>query len=210
MASESVKAIYERARRKRHANERRSYQVLFPWLKTLHPEVLSQFEAFFIQLSERNPNVKNLTTSDILRTFAVAEKVSIMFFDSVEYTTFFLNFLYDNFVNFAFENTMKATAVSTRDPIAEALLEAIAETPQTTSNRTEMPQTTSDSTKTLQNTSETPQTTRDQTETTQNARDPIAEALASVEDFDFEVEVFDWENFENDIDLEGMDFTEYL
>ena len=127
MTSESVKAQYERARRRRHSDERRVYQVLFPWLKITRPEVFDEFDAFFNQLSERNPCTKNLTTTNdfkyfcrhgkggyyvflmtflnnllkemyvqkillqrtISSTFVVVEKLGIMFFDSVEYTTFF-------------------------------------------------------------------------------------------------------------------------
>ncbi len=69
MASESVRAVYERVRRKRLAVERRSYQVLSPWLKIVHPEVFAEFGVFFGHLSERNTNTKKLTTTDDFKYF---------------------------------------------------------------------------------------------------------------------------------------------
>ncbi len=89
MASESVRAVYERVRRKRLSVERRSYQVLFPWLKITHPEVLVEFDVFFKQLSERNASTKNLTTTDDFKYFCRRGKGGYyVFFDSAEYTTF--------------------------------------------------------------------------------------------------------------------------
>ena len=46
MASDSVRAVYERTRRRRHSDERRTYQVLFPWLRIMHPEVFAKFKKF--------------------------------------------------------------------------------------------------------------------------------------------------------------------
>ena len=69
MASDSVRALYERARRRRHSDERRTYQVLFPWLRIMHPEVFAKFNDFFGQLSEGNPRAKNLTTTDDFKYF---------------------------------------------------------------------------------------------------------------------------------------------
>ena len=54
MASESVKVLYERARRKRNSDERKVSQVLYPWLRILHPEVLMKFNGFYAQLKDRN------------------------------------------------------------------------------------------------------------------------------------------------------------
>ena len=79
MASESVKAIYERARRKRNSNDRRVFQVLCPWLRVIHPEVFAEFGIFFGHLSEKNPHTKNLTTSDDFRRFCHLGKVGIFF-----------------------------------------------------------------------------------------------------------------------------------
>ncbi len=69
MAGESVRAVYERARRKRLVTERRSYQVLSPWLRITHPEVFAEFEVFFGHLCERNTNTKNLTTTEDFKYF---------------------------------------------------------------------------------------------------------------------------------------------
>jgi hypothetical protein len=41
--------------------------------------------------------------------------------------------------------------------------------------------------------------------------DTISAAMVVMQDFDFEVEVFDWENFERDIEsIDNMDFSEFF
>ena len=58
--AESFRASFERERRKKIATERRTYQILHPWLQHAYPEIFSEFETFFNGLAERNPRTKNL------------------------------------------------------------------------------------------------------------------------------------------------------
>ena len=67
--SETERAIYERQRRRRLAEDRKTYQVLFPWLRNTHPEVFEQFGIFFTNLSERNPRSKNLSVTKDFKCF---------------------------------------------------------------------------------------------------------------------------------------------
>jgi hypothetical protein len=79
--SETVRALYERSRRKKLAEERRRYQILFPWLEIMHSEIFSQFDLFFRRLSERNPRIKNLTTSEDFKYFLCQRKgVCLVFY----------------------------------------------------------------------------------------------------------------------------------
>ena len=209
MASESVKAVYERARRKKHSGERRIYQVLYPWLRIMHPEVFMEFNNFFTQLAERNPRTKNLTTSDDFKHFYRRGKGGyyvFVFFDSVEYTaSYFL--LYGNFVDFTFES------IESGDPITEAMASAedsIASTSRDTIAEDSIASTSRDTIAedSIESTSRDT-IAEDSIEST--SRDTIAEVQAFIKDFDYEVEVFDWENFEDDINfIEGMDLSGYL
>jgi hypothetical protein len=45
--AETEKAVYERQRRRKLAEERKKYQILFPWLRNTHPEIFTQFNIFF-------------------------------------------------------------------------------------------------------------------------------------------------------------------
>ena len=65
----SQRAIYERQRRRRLAEDRKAYRVLFPWLRKTHPEVFMQFSVFFGKLGERNPKSKNLSVTRDFRRF---------------------------------------------------------------------------------------------------------------------------------------------
>ena len=67
--AETDRAIYERQRRKKLAEERRRYQILFPWLHNTFPEIFSQFNVFFESLSERNPRTKNLSITQDFKCF---------------------------------------------------------------------------------------------------------------------------------------------
>jgi cell division septation protein DedD len=206
MASESVKAVYERARRKRHSDERRVYQVLYPWLRIMHPEVFLEFDNFFTQLAVKNLCTKNLTTSDNFKHFYRRGKGGYyVFFYSVEYTTsYFL--LYGNFVDFTFETDAETVSLTT----AESTAAESTAVESTTAESTTTESTTTESTSTESTTTESTTTTTT-AESDTPERDPIAEVTRFMEDFDYEVEVFDWENFEDDIDFfEGMDLSGYL
>ncbi len=111
--------------------------------------------------------------------------------------------MYGNFVDFAFGNDTTKTAVSRAES-------DITESDTVQSDITESDIAESDTVQSDMVQSTTTESDMVQSTTTESVRDPITEALAFVEDFDFQVEVFDWENFENDIDFEGMDFSEYL
>ena len=59
MATEKV--LYEQSRRKRVTKERRIFQVMNQWLQVMYPEVYEEFNNFFTQLDEKNPNTRNLS-----------------------------------------------------------------------------------------------------------------------------------------------------
>ena len=79
--SGSERAIYERGRRKRLAEERKKYRVLFPWLRRAHPEVFGEFNAFFANLNEKNPQSMNLSvTNDFKRFMRLGKGMCLCFF----------------------------------------------------------------------------------------------------------------------------------
>ena len=47
-------------------------------------------------------------------------------------------------------------------------------------------------------------------ETNNTGKDTITEAAVHIRDFDYDVEIFDWENFEQDIDFKGFEFEDFL
>ena len=67
--AETTRAVYERQRRKKIAEQRRKYQILSPWLQNMHPEIFYQFNVFFDELSNRNPRTKNLSTTKDFKRF---------------------------------------------------------------------------------------------------------------------------------------------
>ena len=78
MASEKV--VYEQLRRKRNADERKVYQVLYPWLQIKHPEVFAEFNDFFEQLKQKYPYTKNLSTTEDFKRFCQRKKVCIFLY----------------------------------------------------------------------------------------------------------------------------------
>ncbi len=99
MASQTEKAKYERARRQRMADDRKRDQVLFPWLQTMRPEVLAEFNICFTRLNTRNPRNKNLTVTDDFRKFRRRGKGEYYVFSSTRQIVLRVHdFLYSFFV----------------------------------------------------------------------------------------------------------------
>ncbi len=65
----SERAVYEQKRRKIIAEQRKKFQVLFPWLEITNPEVFLQFGVFFKELSAKNPRSKNLSVTKNFKRF---------------------------------------------------------------------------------------------------------------------------------------------
>ena len=51
--AETTRAVYERQRRKKIAEQRRKYLILSPWLQNMYPETFLQFNIFFEQLKRK-------------------------------------------------------------------------------------------------------------------------------------------------------------
>ena len=62
-----------------------------------------------------------------------------------------------------------------------------------------------------ESTTTTTTTTTTTLESDTTERDPITEVAKFLDDFDYQVEIFDWENFEEDISyVEEMDFSGHV